>query len=378
MSAYVSLLVNITLADVKLGLFVYDSIVSFDMEWRAVWSRKITGATALYVALRYVTLLNVIMIVIYSSVPSCEGHSYCLRHIFRPSMYVYLHFLVQQSNPMWLIAFASIRVYAIDSRRWMRAAIVMMLGLMPVVINIYGASKTVMTHTAEGCFLGYSYSTFRSHIICVLISNLLVVISTWQATRTSRAVTSGNSRGSLTTMLFRHGTVHFALVVGLNTADLLVTLLLGVGVIDTAMNNKISTVVLCHFFLNLRYFSSLELNDSTISSLGSPSLSFASRIIGNLGEMLVEDSQAYDDDVDRELEDPTDSEEVDAAVDLDDNGPANSAKAPSTSRMATTASCKLETHEEPAAACEPLAAQDEGIEQRTIHLVYVGAALQAR
>lgn len=60
------------------------------------------------------------------------------------------------------------------------------------------------------------------------------------------------------------------------------------------------------------------------------------------------------------------------------NGPSNSAKAPSTSRMATTASCKLETHEEPAAACEPLAAQDEGIEQRTIHLVYVGSALQAR
>lgn len=72
MSAYMSLLVNITLADAKLGLFVYDCIVSFDMEWRAVWSRKITGATALYVALRYVTLLNVIMIVIYSGVPSCE------------------------------------------------------------------------------------------------------------------------------------------------------------------------------------------------------------------------------------------------------------------------------------------------------------------
>lgn len=58
-------------------------------------------------------------------------------------MYVYLHFLVQQSNPMWLIAFASIRVYAIDSRRWMRAAIVMMLGLMPVVINIVSIYFTV-------------------------------------------------------------------------------------------------------------------------------------------------------------------------------------------------------------------------------------------
>lgn len=164
-------------------------------------------------------------------------------------------------------------------------------------------------------------------------------------------------------MLFRHGTVHFALVVGLNTADLLVTLLLGEFLDFSAPVELISTVVLCHFFLDLRYFSSLELNDSTISSRGSPSLSFASRIIGNLGEMLVEDSQAYDDDVDRELEDPTDSEEVDAAVDLDDS--VDKAQ----TRTATTEVFDQTTSEGGAADCGLPESPDEDFDPRVIEIV---------
>lgn len=54
------------------GLFVYDSIISFDLERRAVWSHNITGATALYLALRYVTLVTVIMYIIVYTVSSCE------------------------------------------------------------------------------------------------------------------------------------------------------------------------------------------------------------------------------------------------------------------------------------------------------------------
>ncbi|EED81369.1 predicted protein [Postia placenta Mad-698-R] len=239
-------------------------------------------------------------------------------------------------------SFASIRVYAIDSRRWMRAAIVMMLGLMPVAINIAALDvrqlMCMFPAPERGVFIAFPVLLVTR--ICVLISNLLVVISTWQATRTSRAVTSGNSRGSLTTMLFRHGTVHFA-----------------------RSPHRISTVVLCHFFLDLRYFSSLELNDSTISSRGSPSLSFASRIIGNLGEMLVEDSQAYDDDVDRELEDPTDSEEVDAAVDLDDS--VDKAQ----TRTATTEVFDQTTSEGGAADCGLPESPDEDFDPRVIEIV---------
>lgn len=55
-----------------LGVFVYDSIISFHVEWRAVWARKITGAAAIYVALRYVTLASVIGSVIIDAMQACE------------------------------------------------------------------------------------------------------------------------------------------------------------------------------------------------------------------------------------------------------------------------------------------------------------------
>lgn len=62
----------------RLGLFVYDSIISFNLEWHAVWSHKVTGATALYLALRYVTLVNVIVNVISYTALSCEVSVYTI------------------------------------------------------------------------------------------------------------------------------------------------------------------------------------------------------------------------------------------------------------------------------------------------------------
>lgn len=76
-------------------------------------------------------------------------------------------------------------------------------------------------------------------------------------------------------------------------------------------------MVLCRFFLNLRQFSAnSDVNDSTGSSPGSSFLRFASGIIGNLGEMLEEGSHALDDDLDCELDNPSDAEEFDITGDL--------------------------------------------------------------
>lgn len=72
MSVYMTMFVYVALANAGLGLFVYDFMISSNSEWQAVWARKITGATAIYLALRYVTLLNVISNVAYSSMSSCE------------------------------------------------------------------------------------------------------------------------------------------------------------------------------------------------------------------------------------------------------------------------------------------------------------------
>lgn len=106
--------------------------------------------------------------------------------------------------------------------------------------------------------------------ICIIISNLLIVISAWQAVWSSRTVTPLNSRGSLTSVLFRDGTFstpisnvivliymcvrycslcvglfprprgytiiyYYRLVVGLNAADVVVALLMRVSDIHTTI-----------------------------------------------------------------------------------------------------------------------------------------------
>ncbi|EED82963.1 predicted protein [Postia placenta Mad-698-R] len=343
-------LTNNYITVMAMSLFVYDFIISFDLEWRAVWSHKVTRATALYLALRYVTLANIITTIILFTISSCEGY-------FISSLWQ-----VGTSCGIYLAeaAFASIRVYAIDGRQWTKAIIVMMLGLFPVAINIYGASKTFMYSTAGICSIQYTFSTSKSNTLllvtraCILISNLLVVVSTWQAAHSNQTVGAWNSRGSLMAVLSRDGTIHFTLVVALNAADI------AMSISSSNMGNiavpveYISAVVLCRFFLNLRSFSgSPEQNDSTVSSNGSSFSGFSSTIIGNLGEMFEEDPQAFDDEFDHELDERPGAGKSDSI-----NCPPNSAKAPTTSRMATTASCRLDTHENPAADCEPLAAPD--------------------
>lgn len=82
---------------------------------------------------------------------------------------------------MWLTAFTSIRVYAIDGQQWMKASVVMILGLVPVTLNIvnifslwilchsfmrgsqYGSSKESVYCTAEVGVIGYSFSASKSN-----------------------------------------------------------------------------------------------------------------------------------------------------------------------------------------------------------------------
>ncbi|EED83345.1 predicted protein [Postia placenta Mad-698-R] len=274
--------------------------MSIDMEWRAVWSHKVTGATALYLALRYVTLANVITTLISFNIPSCE----------------LLHLKLSASG---------------------------------YELRDISCSGRLLLVTR----------------ICILISNLLVVVSTWQAARSNRRVGAWNSEGSLIAVLFRGGTIHFALVVVLNAADIANRLLTSANVDISSPVEDISTIVLCRFFLNLRLFSgSPDTNDSAVSSNGSLFSGLSSTIFGNLGDMFENDPQALDDELDHELD------ERPRAGDLDcTNCPPDNTKTPSTSQMATTSTCRLGTHDKPAADCEPLAAPDVGIDQCTIDIV---------
>ncbi|OSX61478.1 hypothetical protein POSPLADRAFT_1057245 [Postia placenta MAD-698-R-SB12] len=131
----------------------------------------------------------------------------------------------------------------------------------------------------------------------------------------------------------------------------------------------ISTVVLCRFFLNLRQFSSPDIIDSDTSSHASSFSSFASRIIGNLGEMLEDYPQAPEDDFEGELDGLNDVEDVDGAVDLDGSAVPSSYADKAQTQMATIAVLEQETYEGGASNHEFPEAPDEGFSQSVIDIV---------
>ncbi|OSX61456.1 hypothetical protein POSPLADRAFT_1144526 [Postia placenta MAD-698-R-SB12] len=288
-----------------MSIFVYDSIISFNMEWRAVWARRITGAAAIYVALRYVTLASVIASVIIDDMQACE------------------------------VTFASIRVFAIDGRQWRNASVVMILGLVPVALNIYGCSQEYVYCTAEILAIERSFSASKSN------------------------------KESLASMLLRDGTVHFVLVLCLNVANI-ASALSTESLFDFSISVElISTVILCRFFLNLRHFSSSsDVNESTVPSLGSTFARFATRVIGNMGETLEDDPQAFDDDLDCELERHPGAEELGSANDFQDG-----ANTPSGTRAVTLSVRKREAHEATADDWEAPEAADEGFDRHAIDIV---------
>lgn len=114
----------------------------------------------------------------------------------------------------------------------------------------------------------------------------------------------------------------------------------------------------------------MEVNDSTILSRGSSFSSFASRIIGNLGEAIEDDTQAPDDDDFRiELGELNDAGDIDGTVFLDDSANAPSDAHKSQTLTATTAVFEQETDGGGAAERESPESPDECLDQRMMDIV---------
>lgn len=206
-------------------LFLYDYVINFNQEHHVVWSCRVTGGVAVFVALRYATLAYVVTSVVNAAITSCEG-AYIVEIIYIST---------QCATYFAQAAFAAIRVYAIQRGRWPLSVVVMALGLVPVATNIYAVSQVKLVDAFQYCLLDSAISINNQHIfliatrVCVLAFNLLVLVATWQATRVIRYATSTlNNHSSLATLLMRDGSVHFGIISALNAANIVTNLLEGV------------------------------------------------------------------------------------------------------------------------------------------------------
>lgn len=54
------------------GLLLFDCLISLGQEVHVVWGRKLTGASILYLLLRYSAVLNAIVVIVALSNSACQ------------------------------------------------------------------------------------------------------------------------------------------------------------------------------------------------------------------------------------------------------------------------------------------------------------------
>lgn len=58
-------------SDSSEGLLFYDTAIAFSQEYQVVWSRRVTGASAIYIALRYSNMMSAVVTLAELATPSC-------------------------------------------------------------------------------------------------------------------------------------------------------------------------------------------------------------------------------------------------------------------------------------------------------------------
>ncbi|KAF9807181.1 hypothetical protein IEO21_08340 [Rhodonia placenta] len=256
------------------GLLLFDCLISLGQEVHVVWGRKLTGASILYLLLRYSAVSNAIFVIVALSNSACQA-ALCL---------------VMTIAQTTLSAF---RVYAIQGGRWEVALLVMTIGLVPVATNIWGLYEQKPTIVFGFC------TTYWSAAIHIDTANALVLLATWKATYgIKRLAERAKVKVSISTLLFRDerlgpGTIQFTILLALNA--LVMTLFLINNNHDiTGSIDMFMSLLLCRFFLNLRQ---VHLSESSVGSMNRSSRStpsFVSRVVGNLGTIEWARNESWD------------------------------------------------------------------------------------
>ncbi|KAI0774510.1 hypothetical protein C8Q74DRAFT_840811 [Fomes fomentarius] len=178
--------------------------------------------------------------------------------------------------------FSALRAYALSSEargKWFISTLVLLSSLAPLIINYVQ--------------LGYWSITVG---VCLISSDLLVMCITWKATyKTSREIKVLGQGTSLSSILFRNGTLYFGILAMLNILHLSSTLFsIFNGDRISYQNDPTSIIVLfsepltailvSRFLMDLQEASNAATHQH--SHISSMSTLHFSRVIGSLGSSL--------------------------------------------------------------------------------------------
>ncbi|KAH9925869.1 uncharacterized protein BXZ73DRAFT_103042 [Epithele typhae] len=291
------------IASIALVLFEYLLLLREEVTY--FWIRKLTGATSLFLANRYITLLFTL---------------YFLISGFFPLTTVERHALDLSQYAVWA-AFSALRALALcrlrDVQVWKARAValvIFLLAIVPVPINILQIVQMVPVEDASSV-------VSRASLIS---ADVLVILVTWYTLVRSGASTQTKiGRASFADVLLRDGSLYFLAMSVLNALHIALTVLEFGGPVTpvsfvTTFTDPLTSLLVSRFLVHLQSVNRDTHSDSpstlTGTGLGAETIRFE-RMVGSLGASINavegedgEDEDWYDDtragtEADVELED---------------------------------------------------------------------------
>ncbi|KAI0701113.1 hypothetical protein C8T65DRAFT_579800, partial [Cerioporus squamosus] len=288
------------------GLLTYEYANTFGREVDFFWKRRPTGASVLFFFNRYLPLVvNAVSFIGLASLSAKVRTCHCLT------------------------TFSALRVFALSSRSWPLAILVFLLATMPFAINCYTytflasindpifgceATRYISLALTKGLVIPTLFSFTIASRTCLMASDVLVIITTWVATRNAiRLHGEGRPiRNSFAGTLLRDGTIYFIVLLIMNALHLTFTML---PIVDaslapvsylTLFTEPITAVLVSRFMLNLQAVNKRAMHgDTELETLTHQigPVNFE-RVVGSLGSDVLPSLSTHTSDSFSEREEP--------------------------------------------------------------------------
>lgn len=274
-----------------LAVTMYDALLSFSRELQCIWQRKFSGVTALYVLIRYGTIIDLgLQVFVFFWLPSAV-HSCVSTAIVAYVLDVICMFAVA--------AFNCLRVWAICPNRWFPITLVFALSMFTPIMNIYRYSRPqafslISSGPLASCVdesLGptYLWLPVITRAISVAADIAVLTFTLLETRAIFKTSLQLHTDTNVTTILFRNGSLQFFVLLILNAITMTLDILsIAATAGDTVttfifINEGLASVLLSRFLLDLRsvYLADGDGSDPTVSSVR-----FAASVIGNMGAPL--------------------------------------------------------------------------------------------
>ncbi|KAJ3005093.1 hypothetical protein NUW54_g4497 [Trametes sanguinea] len=316
----------------SLALLAYEYLITFTDEVRLIWLRKKTGATFLFLIIRYHAMITLLILQSITFVPvSSEvyAHSYMKGraaltvHPISCSLYAKVQVPLQFSEFVPWAAFSSLRVLALSRMNYPLALLVFVLACGPFAVNVWQVAVAGISGfniPVAGCFGASGETPAQAKIgkrviiarTCAMAADSLVIaVSWWYGATTSSFRGLRHQTMPLAQIVLVNGTIYFIALLILNALHLTFTLVSIVGVANAVsevivLTDPLTAILICRFLLALHAADCKDagspLDDSVLGETSDRggTLRFASAIASmgaDLATRSGESSLAYGDEL---------------------------------------------------------------------------------